>query len=209
MGIKGLVPPINFFRRIVMTIKEIAGLCGVDETTIARWIRGERFLNCKMQLRNSVIEKLDHGSPERPSDYDLEETLAIIGEGGENKALAALLAENAANKNALAIQGATGGAAQIAAFSGLMERVAKLLDDPQKAQNEELERFVRDNMEYDEKHISVSTVRLLHHGYEKIAEKPFSEREFMLKIALKHPEFTLRYQRKEWYFLHCHTKHFL
>ena len=84
-----------------MTIKEIADLCGVDETTIARWIRGERFLNCKMQLRNGIMEKLDRGSPEHPSDYNLEETIAIIGEGGGNKTLASLLAENAANKDAI------------------------------------------------------------------------------------------------------------
>ena len=100
-----------------MTIKEIAELCGVNETTVLRWIRREDFLNCKMQLRNSnedflnlnfglrnrIREKLENGSPENPSDYDLEETLAIIGDGGKNKTLAALLAENAQNKDAITV----------------------------------------------------------------------------------------------------------
>jgi hypothetical protein len=47
---------------------------------------------------------LDKGSPERPADFTLEETLAIIGEGGGNKALASLLAEDARNKDALEIR---------------------------------------------------------------------------------------------------------
>jgi hypothetical protein len=60
-----------------------------------------------MSLRNQI----DEGSPERPADFTLEETLAIIGAGGRNgrnKALASLLAENAANKNAVAVSGTPG-----------------------------------------------------------------------------------------------------
>jgi hypothetical protein len=48
-----------------------------------------------------ILEKLDQGSPENPSDYDLDETLAIIGEGGGNKALASLLRDNATYKHAI------------------------------------------------------------------------------------------------------------
>ncbi|MDR2097664.1 MAG: hypothetical protein LBP37_04010 [Spirochaetaceae bacterium] len=44
-----------------MTIKETAGLCGVDETTVLRWIGkmvDGSVLNCEMQLRNSPRESL-------------------------------------------------------------------------------------------------------------------------------------------------------
>jgi hypothetical protein len=87
-----------------MTIKEIAELCGVEVHTVRNWINKDNFLKENFTLRNKIKEKLEGGSPERPSDYDLEETLAIIGEGGGNKALASLLAENAENKGALAVR---------------------------------------------------------------------------------------------------------
>jgi hypothetical protein len=82
-----------------MTIKEIAELCGVKKQTVWNWANKLEVLNQKIWLRLS--EKLKQGSPESPSDYDLEETLAIIGEGGGNKALASLLADNAAQKAAV------------------------------------------------------------------------------------------------------------
>jgi hypothetical protein len=82
-----------------MTIKAIAELCGVKKQTVWNWANKLEVLNQKIWLRLS--EKLEQGSPESPSDYDLEETLAIIGEGGGNKALAALLADNAARKYAV------------------------------------------------------------------------------------------------------------
>jgi hypothetical protein len=92
-----------------MTIKAIADLCGVDERTVLRWAHKDNFhsdkmspANGKMSLRNSILEKLEHGSPERPSDFDLEEVLAIIESGG-NATLAALLRENAANKSTLTL----------------------------------------------------------------------------------------------------------
>jgi hypothetical protein len=85
-----------------MTIKEIAELCGVKgDHTIRNWINKEVFLSENFTLRNAVKEKLEQGSPENPSHFTLEETLVIIGEGGGNKVLASLLAENAANKNTL------------------------------------------------------------------------------------------------------------
>jgi hypothetical protein len=44
-------------------------------------------LNDKMSLRNSIAEKAEHSSPEKPADYTLEETLAIIEAGlGKNAA---------------------------------------------------------------------------------------------------------------------------
>ena len=86
-----------------MTVKEIAGLCGVSDQTVLNWIHRLESLNQNIWLR--ISEKLEKGSPEHPSNYDLEEAIAIIGEGGENKTLAALLAENAANKAALSVRG--------------------------------------------------------------------------------------------------------
>jgi predicted transcriptional regulator len=99
-----------------MTIKEIAELCGVEDRTVRYWISGEDFLKENFSLRNAIQEKLEQGSPEHPSDFTLDETLAIIRDGGNNKTLASLLAENAVTKNALAAQ------------SGAMAKIAKLID---------------------------------------------------------------------------------
>lgn len=118
-----------------MTIKEIAELCGVDKVTVYRWVENQNFLSCKMQLRNTILEKIKKGSPERPSDFSLEETLAIIGDGGGNKTLAALLEENSKNKNALSIAGSGGGAVQILnKFNDRLERIEKALADIKKGQ---------------------------------------------------------------------------
>jgi DNA-binding transcriptional MerR regulator len=82
-----------------MTIKEIAELCGVDQSTVWRWAQKDDLL----QNAKGITEKLEEArkSGKDPADFTLEETLAIIGEGGGNKTLAVLLAENATNKNAL------------------------------------------------------------------------------------------------------------
>lgn len=74
-----------------MTVKEIAELCGVEDRTVRNWCHGERFLKENFSLRNAIVEKLSNGSPEVPSDFLLEETLAIIRDGGKNETLAALL----------------------------------------------------------------------------------------------------------------------
>ena len=76
-----------------MTAKEIAELCGVEDRTVRNWCHGERFLKENFSLRNAIVEKLSNGSPEVPADFSLEETLAIIRDGGKNETLAALLEE--------------------------------------------------------------------------------------------------------------------
>lgn len=76
-----------------MTVKEIAELCGVEDRTVRNWCHGERFLKENFSLRNAIVEKLSDGSPEVPADFSLEETLAIIRDGGKNETLAALLEE--------------------------------------------------------------------------------------------------------------------
>jgi hypothetical protein len=45
-----------------------------------------------------------HKSGKDPADFTLDETFAIIGEGGKNRALASLLAENTVTKNTLTVQ---------------------------------------------------------------------------------------------------------
>jgi uncharacterized protein YjcR len=112
----------------VMTIKEIAGLCGVDTSTIRKWINNEKFLKGNFPLRNGIKEKLEQGSPERPSDFTLGETLEIIGVGGGNMTLASLLAENAMNKNALAVQNTQGASPFIAGFKEGLDRLDKRLE---------------------------------------------------------------------------------
>ena len=74
-----------------MTVKEIAELCGVEDRPVRNWCHGERFLKENFSLRNAIVEKLSNGSPEVPADFSLEETLAIIRDGGKNETLAALL----------------------------------------------------------------------------------------------------------------------
>lgn len=114
-----------------MTIKEIAELCGVDDTTILRWTRN--ISDCKMQSDiKSKLKKSGHGIA---SDFSLEETLAIIGDGGGNKTLAALLEENSKNKNALSIAGSGSGAVQILnKFNDRLEWIEKALEDIKKGQ---------------------------------------------------------------------------
>lgn len=118
-----------------MTIKEIAELCGVDKTTVYRWVEKDDFLSCEMQLRKSIIKKIKKGSPEKPSDFSLEETLAIIGDGGGNKTLAALLEENSRNKNALSIEARTGIVQTMSAFNSRLDRIEKTLARIEKGQN--------------------------------------------------------------------------
>jgi hypothetical protein len=84
-----------------MTIKEIAELCQVRRRTAERW--AHKVTDDPELDFPGLAEKLERGAPETPSDYTLDETVAIIGQGGGNKTLAALLAENAANKEALEI----------------------------------------------------------------------------------------------------------
>ena len=91
-----------------MTIKEIAELCGATHQTILNWVHklvdnppknleGDPPKNWEgLAIKLQEAEK----SGTTPADFTLEETLAIIEAGG-NKTLAALLAENAANKNAV------------------------------------------------------------------------------------------------------------
>ena len=118
-----------------MTIKEIAELCGVEERTVRNWCHGKRFLRENFSLRNIIVKKLEKGSPEKPSDFSLEETLAIIGDGGGNKTLAALLEENSKNKNALSIAGSGSGAVQILnKFNDRLEWIEKALEDIKKGQ---------------------------------------------------------------------------
>ena len=108
-----------------MTIKEIALLCGVKVKTIYRWAEQVKFLNDKMSLR----KKIDDGSPENPADFTLEETLAIIGDGSNNRALEALLREHAANRTALAVRDAAPSDRQgqiEAVFGALMEQYRRL-----------------------------------------------------------------------------------
>lgn len=115
-----------------MKIKEIAELCGVDDTTILRWTRN--ISDCKMQSDiKSKLKKSGHGIA---SDFSLEETLAIIGDGGGNKTLAALLEENSKNKNALSIAGSSGGGAVqiLNKFNDRLERIEKAITDIKKGQ---------------------------------------------------------------------------
>jgi transcriptional regulator with XRE-family HTH domain len=83
-----------------MTIKEIAELCGVDEDTVSRWSKNVKFpQNAETLQKLDGIEKLKQG---KATDLPLETAVAIIRAGGR-ETLAALLAENAANKNALVV----------------------------------------------------------------------------------------------------------
>jgi hypothetical protein len=57
----------------------------------------------------------------KAADFTLDETLAIIGEGGGNKTLAALLAENAASKDKLTVVDRR--------YTGLREDIERIIDN--------------------------------------------------------------------------------
>jgi predicted transcriptional regulator len=192
-----------------MTIKEIAGLCGVSDQTVLNWIHKLESLNQKIWLR--ISEKLEKGSPEHPSDYDLGETLEIISEGGGNKALASLLGENAINKNAVAVRAAHPFSAQkMEELAGLMEQVKKRLEDPRDAAYRELETWIGKTLEVETKPIHRVYIHQLWHAYTKIAQNPLNKHDFMFKIALDHPEFELRHTVKDgWFFAYCTTTHII
>ena len=115
-----------------MTVKEIAELCGADDTTVLRWTHN--ISDCKMQ--SDIRAKLKESGHGIPADFSLEETLVIVGDGGGNKTLAALLEENNKNKNALSIAGSGGGIGQLLnTFNDRLERMEKVLARIEKAQS--------------------------------------------------------------------------
>lgn len=74
-----------------MTIRQIAELCDVDESTIYRWIQKSTSAECK-----SAIAKCKSAREEsKPARFTLPETLSII-RAGNRSTLADLLQENAA-----------------------------------------------------------------------------------------------------------------
>ena len=70
-----------------MTIKEIANLTNVGETTVRRWISSAKMAGLSAKMAQAVNDK-------KPADFTLPETIAIIRAGG-NETLADLLMENA------------------------------------------------------------------------------------------------------------------
>jgi hypothetical protein len=85
-----------------MTIKEIAELCGVSGETVRRWIHSiadptQNVEGNLLQNAQGLAEKLEQAekSGKAPANFTLEETLAIIRDGGGNKTLASLLEDNA------------------------------------------------------------------------------------------------------------------
>jgi predicted transcriptional regulator len=196
-----------------MTVKEIAELCGVTEQTVLNW--AHKFDGSDQKIWSDIFKKLANAGHGVPADFTLDETLAIIGEGGGNKALASLLAENAVNKDALAIQtGHNQAGALLAAIEGLRADFQKFLEtgnqkalpDPKEAAYQELENFVERTMGVEPAKIHRPSVHELYHAYEKEAQNPMGKQDFMFTIALKHPEFELKFSKKEWYFTRCYVR---
>lgn len=85
-----------------MNVKEIAIAVNKDETSVRRWIKKltgklpvrKGILSDILPVRNSINEKSSLSSPEKPADYDLEETCLII-EQGLGKNASALFKANA------------------------------------------------------------------------------------------------------------------
>jgi hypothetical protein len=113
-----------------MTIKEIAELCGVDQSTVWRWAKEPA---CKMQA--GIAEKLDNAGHGVSADFTLDETLTIIRDGGNNKALASVLAENAIAKTAIE---------EIRRLHGAIEK--KRSEDPQETQYAGIREFLIANL---------------------------------------------------------------
>lgn len=188
-----------------MTIKEIAELCGVDDTTILRWTRN--ISDCKMQSDiKSKLKKSGHGIA---SDFSLEETLAIIGDGGGNKTLAALLEENSKNKNALSIAGSDGGAVQILnKFNNRLERIEKALADIKKGQLQISEQpeitdpktamlyFGGKFLEITGKDGNYVEVQTLFKIFKSMFKVEIDSHKFMYELPLAFPEIRLDTRRK-------------
>jgi hypothetical protein len=204
-----------------MTIRQIAELCDVEERTARDWSKN---VNCGKNfpsLQNlDTIELSGHG---KETDLPVETAVAIIRAGGR-EALASLLAENAANKDALVVQNTPGIMAQFTKLAEMLEKTTQTmekqgklieaqslaLEDPQKAAYAELEKFVQYNLEVENKPIHRVFVHELWHAYENTAKNPLNEHNFKFKIALDHPEFELkRTKAGDWYFTHCRSLHIL
>jgi hypothetical protein len=94
-----------------MTLKEIAELSNTHEKTVLRWaqklgaictdLSAKCTENERAVFTNISLKLTEAQKTKKPADFILEETLAIIEKGGKNKTLAALLAENVANKERL------------------------------------------------------------------------------------------------------------
>jgi len=99
--------------------------------------------------------------------------------------------------------------AQLALFPALtqlMEETRQALEDPKAKAYRELKGFVADNLELYESNRVGAYVGMLYYIYRKEAKHPLSEREFMFKIALDHPEFELKCLKKAWFFDRCGMK---
>jgi predicted transcriptional regulator len=83
-----------------MTIKEIAELCGVDEKEVRRWIGSLK--NVKNGQNVHSLQNLDKTGRGKTLNFPVETAAAII-RARDREALAALLAENAATKDQLAV----------------------------------------------------------------------------------------------------------
>jgi hypothetical protein len=176
-----------------MTIKEIAELCGVTDQTILNWIHKLESLNQNIWLR--ISEKLEKGSPERPSDYDLGEITEIISEGGGNKMLAALLVDNAITKNALTVKPYIQNSGP-ALPEALIKRFERLLQDPKQLACEELARFVENNLvitgRSDRDSVNIDG---LYEKYRNDVTHVLTEKEFSHAIVFQYPEIELKKRR--------------
>ncbi|MCL2410103.1 MAG: hypothetical protein FWC97_00525 [Treponema sp.] len=129
-----------------MTIKEIAELCGVTEQTIRNWthkVAGDPTKNLQgLTIKLQEAEK----SGTTPADFTLEETLVIIGDGGNNKTLAALLADNAALKNAITIRTEATTRLERLEKAVFAEHLASINYDPEAVQQSKIKRFLVENL---------------------------------------------------------------
>ena len=88
----------------------------------------------------------------------------------------------------------------------LMGETRQAVEDPKAKAYRELEGFTADNLELHESNKVGAYVGMLYYIYKKEAKHPLSEREFMFKIALDHPEFELKCLKKAWFFDGCCMK---
>ncbi|MDR2798262.1 MAG: hypothetical protein LBB80_07960 [Treponema sp.] len=186
-----------------MTIKEIAELCGVDRTTVLRW--AHKVSDDPVHFAQGLTIKLEEAekSGRDPADFTLEETLAIIRAGG-NDTLANLLAENAKNKEALAVQ--TGGfsqaitpqiekavyevvyqAVQAAVSEQLDGAVDRLLDrvlSPQERQMRGLNDFLSRHIEITGDNGDYIIMADLYRQYKDYSGNPVSREAFPTMVSL-------------------------
>jgi len=161
--------------------------------------RGQPKIEYLLSMPSALILAAKENSPKQ------REILRLLSKTMEAWNTPEMVQQRAAQMGVMPVQ--AGGLTEAQATQlALLPAVLEHLENPKAKAYQELEKFVANHLEVDEKRIHTVSVWHLHRHYEKNVKHPLSKHEFMFKIALEHPEFELKCSRKEWFFTRCRTK---